>query len=200
MTFAGELRALSFCSIQPGVGQFAGNSKLAPGLLCTRGLGFGCGDGRSWSEERGVGAGAGRVRRRAWRWDDEEIVADAQATFAEGVTLFNAGEYYECHDVLEGLWNNAAEPQRSILHGILQCAVGLYHLLNQVLGFLCSNSSHGKQLRSFDFCLLSPPVRSVFESTCVRCRIVRTVVLKRLDLNSNWTCSVVCVGMRRRFP
>jgi len=58
-------------------------------------------------------------------------VADSQATFAEGVTHFNAGDYYECHDILEGLWNNAPEPQRSILHGILQCAVGLYHLLNQ---------------------------------------------------------------------
>lgn len=69
--------------------------------------------------------------RQAYRWDDEEIEAGSQVTFAEGVTLFNAGDYYECHDVLEGLWNNAPEPQRSILHGILQCAVGLYHLLNQ---------------------------------------------------------------------
>lgn len=74
------------------------------------------------------------VRRHGWRWDDEEVAAaDSQATFAEGVELFNAGEYYECHDVLEGLWNNAPEPTRSIFHGILQCSVGLYHLLHQVL-------------------------------------------------------------------
>lgn len=68
-----------------------------------------------------------------WRWDDEEIAAESsQLSFAQGVEHFNAGEYYECHDVMEGLWNNALEPQRSILHGILQCSVGLHHLLHQV--------------------------------------------------------------------
>lgn len=68
-----------------------------------------------------------------WRWDDEEIAAESsQLSFAQGVEHFNAGEYYECHDVMEGLWNNAPEPQRSILHGILQCSVGLHHLLHQV--------------------------------------------------------------------
>jgi hypothetical protein len=67
-----------------------------------------------------------------WRWDDEEIAAESsQLSFAQGVEHFNAGEYYECHDVMEGLWNNAPEPQRSILHGILQCSVGLHHLLHQ---------------------------------------------------------------------
>ncbi|KAL2645202.1 hypothetical protein R1flu_012789 [Riccia fluitans] len=73
-----------------------------------------------------------RVTTSAWRWNDEEIAEDALGvSFKEGVKLFNAGEYYQCHDVLESLWNDATEPQRSILHGILQCAVGLYHLLHQ---------------------------------------------------------------------
>ncbi|KAG0564719.1 hypothetical protein KC19_8G133800 [Ceratodon purpureus] len=131
MTSTAELRARLFGPIQSRVAQLGVNSESYPVLLGIRGLGF-VGDGRLCLEGRGVGErGRGEVQRRAWRWDDEEIVADSQATFAEGVTLFNAGEYYECHDVLEGLWNNAPEPQRSVLHGILQCAVGLYHLLNQ---------------------------------------------------------------------
>eukprot|EP00271_Cylindrocystis_brebissonii_P015843 TRINITY_DN38893_c0_g1_i1.p1 TRINITY_DN38893_c0_g1~~TRINITY_DN38893_c0_g1_i1.p1 ORF type:complete len:213 (-),score=25.14 TRINITY_DN38893_c0_g1_i1:158-796(-) len=73
---------------------------------------------------------------RSWRWDDDEIASLAEARngrfdgFSAGVALFNAGEYYACHDALEELWHGANEPQRGILHGILQCSVGLYHLLN----------------------------------------------------------------------
>lgn len=139
MTLIAELRPFSLCfSVSPRIiVQFA-NFKLSPVSCNFGGLNVVAGDGRLCSEVQG--RGRARVRREAWRWDDEEIVADSQATFAEGVTLFNAGEYYECHDILEGLWNNAPEPQRSVLHGILQCAVGLYHLLNQVLGFGFLNS------------------------------------------------------------
>lgn len=67
-----------------------------------------------------------------YRWDDDEVEeGSSQLGFAEGVKLFNSGDYYACHDVLEALWNEASEPQRSILHGVLQCAVALHHLLNQ---------------------------------------------------------------------
>eukprot|EP00249_Psilotum_nudum_P017580 c26396_g1_i4 orf=112-948(+) len=85
-------------------------------------------------------AGCGRpafpvaVRSR-WRWDDDDdeevALADRDADFGVGVEFFNRGDYYQCHDVLERLWNKAQEPQRTLLHGILQCSVGLYHLLNQ---------------------------------------------------------------------
>ncbi|GAQ81919.1 hypothetical protein KFL_000940280 [Klebsormidium nitens] len=51
--------------------------------------------------------------------------------FDDGRQLFNQREFYKCHDVLEELWHVSPEPQRSVLHGILQCAVGLYHLQNQ---------------------------------------------------------------------
>ncbi|CAI5537171.1 unnamed protein product [Closterium sp. Naga37s-1] len=36
-----------------------------------------------------------------------------------------------CHDLLEEMWHQSAEPQRGMLHGLLQCAVGMVHLLNQ---------------------------------------------------------------------
>lgn len=54
------------------------------------------------------------------------------ATFDLAVKLFNGGEFYRCHDVLEEMWYSAEEPMRTLLHGILQCAVGFHHLLNQV--------------------------------------------------------------------
>jgi len=64
--------------------------------------------------------------------DDDEDENDEKHTFDEAVALFNGGEYYKCHDYLESLWNNAEEPTSTLIHGILQCAVGFYHLFNQV--------------------------------------------------------------------
>ena len=45
-----------------------------------------------------------------------------------GVELFNAREFYECHEVLEEIW--LAEPGhiRTLYQGILQVGVAFYHL------------------------------------------------------------------------
>ena len=45
--------------------------------------------------------------------------------------MFNQGEFYACHDILEALWIEAGEPQKSFYQGILQIAVACYHLGNQ---------------------------------------------------------------------
>lgn len=63
---------------------------------------------------------------------EEEEEDDENNNFDEAVALFNGGEYYKCHDYLEALWLNAEEPTRTLIHGILQCAVGFHHLFNQV--------------------------------------------------------------------
>ncbi|THG04759.1 uncharacterized protein LOC114290187 [Camellia sinensis] len=63
--------------------------------------------------------------------DEEEDDHRAAGGFKEAVALFNGGDYYKCHDLLEDLWNQAQEPPRTLFHGILQCAVGFYHLFNQ---------------------------------------------------------------------
>ncbi|KAF4377476.1 hypothetical protein F8388_024967 [Cannabis sativa] len=53
---------------------------------------------------------------------DEE---DAEnCSFDEAVELFNKREYYRVE-----------EPSRTLIHGILQCAVGFHHLFNQVPGY-----------------------------------------------------------------
>ncbi|ESR42955.1 hypothetical protein KPL70_018171 [Citrus sinensis] len=52
-------------------------------------------------------------------------------SFDEAVALFNERAYYKCHDCLESLWYTAEEPTRTLIHGVLQCAVGFYHLFNQ---------------------------------------------------------------------
>lgn len=50
--------------------------------------------------------------------------------FWQGVEQFNAGQFYACHDILEALWIDSIEPDKTFYQGILQIAVGLYHLGN----------------------------------------------------------------------
>ncbi len=50
--------------------------------------------------------------------------------FWTGVDQFNQGLFYACHDTLEALWIEAAQPQKTFYQGILQIAVALYHLGN----------------------------------------------------------------------
>ncbi|CAD6254985.1 unnamed protein product [Miscanthus lutarioriparius] len=63
--------------------------------------------------------------------DDEEQAAAGGGSFDAAVALFNRGEYHACHDVVEELWYGAEDPARTLLHGVLQCAVGFHHLFNQ---------------------------------------------------------------------
>ena len=44
------------------------------------------------------------------------------------VAMFNAGEFFEQHEVLEELWRAEPRPIRELYQGILQVGVGFYHL------------------------------------------------------------------------
>jgi predicted metal-dependent hydrolase len=46
----------------------------------------------------------------------------------EGISLFNQGEYFECHEVIEHAWNEEASPVRIMYQGILQIGVACYHM------------------------------------------------------------------------
>ncbi|GEM_PF-605000 len=65
----------------------------------------------------------GKDKRReeppwAWEWNEP---------LAEGVRLFNAGEYFECHEVLEDLWRAEEGPLKDLYQGLIKAAVALYH-------------------------------------------------------------------------
>lgn len=45
----------------------------------------------------------------------------------QGVLLFNAGLYFECHELLEGAWKRTAGPEKNFLHGLVQLAAAFYH-------------------------------------------------------------------------
>src|SRR5215510_2669304 len=47
---------------------------------------------------------------------------------AEGLRLFNAGEYFEAHEALENAWNAEKGEIRNLYRGILQIAVIYLHI------------------------------------------------------------------------
>ena len=51
--------------------------------------------------------------------------------FVAAIAQFNNAEYYACHDTLEEIWHNAWQCDRAFYQGILQIAVGFYHLKSQ---------------------------------------------------------------------
>jgi sugar phosphate isomerase/epimerase len=53
--------------------------------------------------------------------------APLPAGIVEGIDLFNAGEYYEAHEVIEHEWHAERGPARKLYQGILQIGVGLHH-------------------------------------------------------------------------
>lgn len=55
---------------------------------------------------------------------------DLPEAFWQGVEQFNQRQFYACHDTLEALWIEAVEPDKKFYQGILQIAVGIYHLGN----------------------------------------------------------------------
>ncbi len=61
-------------------------------------------------------------------WVRKEFIMDLPARFYDAVRLFNAGEYFECHEVLEELWREEPTSLRLFYQGLLQVAVGCYHL------------------------------------------------------------------------
>lgn len=44
-----------------------------------------------------------------------------------GIELFNRGEFFDAHEVLEDVWRAAPEEEKKFLQGIIQVAVALYH-------------------------------------------------------------------------
>ncbi|MGB3510134.1 MAG: DUF309 domain-containing protein [Microcoleaceae cyanobacterium] len=57
--------------------------------------------------------------------------AEIPQGFWQGIAEFNQKEFYECHDTLEALWMESGEPEKKFYQGVLQIAVGLYHMGNE---------------------------------------------------------------------
>jgi len=47
---------------------------------------------------------------------------------AEGLRLYNTGEYFEAHEAWETVWLAATEPQRTFLQALIQITAAFEHL------------------------------------------------------------------------
>jgi len=56
--------------------------------------------------------------------------APAPEALRSAVDRFNAGEYFECHEILEALWLSEPGPIRDLYKGVIQIAAGFYHWEN----------------------------------------------------------------------
>lgn len=56
--------------------------------------------------------------------------ATYEPKYLAGILLFNAGDYFEAHEVWEDLWHETVGPERSFYQGLIQVAVGLCHFGN----------------------------------------------------------------------
>lgn len=49
------------------------------------------------------------------------------AEYLRGIELFNAGEYFRCHEVLESIWLVSCGREKLFYQGLIMAAVALYH-------------------------------------------------------------------------
>jgi predicted metal-dependent hydrolase len=56
------------------------------------------------------------------------------ARFRQAIELFNRREFFDCHDVLEELWNETLGPEREFYQGMIHAAVALFHFGEGNLG------------------------------------------------------------------
>ncbi len=55
------------------------------------------------------------------------MMDDLPAQYLRGIELFNAGEFFECHEAWEEIWLRAEGVEREFLHVLIQSAVALLH-------------------------------------------------------------------------
>jgi hypothetical protein len=65
---------------------------------------------------------------------EPELTAEERRQVTEGMDQFNRGLFFECHDTLEDVWTGVRGPSRDFFQGLIQVAVGFYHLGNDNRG------------------------------------------------------------------
>ena len=97
---------------------------------------------------------------RAWEVVRDRPLAGGEPALAEALNqaadLFDAGLYFEVHELLEAYWMRSEGATREALQGLIQIAVGFQHLVNGNLegaGMLLEEGSakaEGKRLEGRD--------------------------------------------------
>lgn len=56
------------------------------------------------------------------------------AAYVEGLRLFNAEEFFQCHDVLEDIWRETVGEEKLFYKALIHAAVALYHFSEGNMG------------------------------------------------------------------
>jgi predicted metal-dependent hydrolase len=59
-----------------------------------------------------------------------QLSSEERAAFEKGLAQFNDRHFFECHDTLEDVWSGVRGAPRDFFQGLIQLAVGFYHLGN----------------------------------------------------------------------
>lgn len=51
-----------------------------------------------------------------------------EGALAEGLRLYDAGEFFTAHEAWEGVWLEAPEPEKTFLQGLIQVTAAFHHL------------------------------------------------------------------------
>jgi predicted metal-dependent hydrolase len=51
-----------------------------------------------------------------------------QGVLAEGLRLYEAGEFFAAHEAWESVWLSAQEPEKTFLQGLIQVTAAFHHL------------------------------------------------------------------------
>jgi predicted metal-dependent hydrolase len=65
---------------------------------------------------------------------EPELSDEERRQVTQGIDQFNRGLFFECHDTLEDVWTGVRGPSRDFFQGLIQVAVGFYHLGNDNRG------------------------------------------------------------------
>lgn len=58
---------------------------------------------------------------------ESSIDEATRAELRRGAALFDAGEFWEAHEVWEAIWQSESRPIRSFYQGLIQIAAGYHH-------------------------------------------------------------------------
>lgn len=51
-----------------------------------------------------------------------------EGALAEGLRLYDAGEFFNAHEEWESVWLHASEPEKTFLQGLIQVTAAFHHL------------------------------------------------------------------------
>lgn len=71
------------------------------------------------------------IKKHKWVLNKDRCQDEPPPLLVRGVELFNQGEYYDCHEVIEDAWNEEPAPVRIMYQGVLQLGVACYHVQNK---------------------------------------------------------------------